>query len=87
MSQTGYHGTARHRDRNREVIPRALTRAMLALVLACLALVTAARLTDRPLVATPPAGNVVVERQFLIAGDLSGAATVRAPDGTLLADL
>jgi putative photosynthetic complex assembly protein len=72
---------------DKEMIPRILLRAMLALVLSVLALVTYARLTDMPLSATPPVGAVVVERTILLTGELSGAATIRETDGTLIADM
>lgn len=73
--------------RDTEKIPRIMVRAMLALVLTCLALVGYARLTDRPLVATPPPGAIVDIREIVLSGDMAGRASVRAPDGTLIADL
>jgi putative photosynthetic complex assembly protein len=73
--------------RDREMIPRVLLRAMAALVLSCLALVTYARLTDRPLEALPPDGPVAVERVIHIDAGTDGAATIFAQDGTLIADL
>ncbi len=72
---------------DREMIPRALLRAVGVLILAVLALVTYARVTDRPLIATPPDSPVVAERIVHLSGDLSGAATVRAEDGSIIADL
>jgi di/tricarboxylate transporter len=41
-------------QRDKEMIPRRLLRAMLALVVVVLLIVTWARLTDRPLTAMPP---------------------------------
>jgi len=73
--------------RDTEKIPRVLVRAMLALVLTCLALVGYARMTDRPLIATPPPGAIVTSRDIVLSGDMAGRATVRAPDGALIADL
>lgn len=73
--------------RDREMIPRVLLRAMAALVLSCLALVTYARLTDRPLEALPPDGPVAAERIIHIDAGTDGAARVLARDGTLIADL
>jgi putative photosynthetic complex assembly protein len=64
-----------------------MARAMLALVLTVLALVTWATLTHRPLQSTPPAGEIVAQRQILLDGDMSGAATIRELDGALIADL
>ena len=72
---------------DKDLIPRLMVRAMFGLVLAVLALVTFARVTDRPLISTPPEGNVLHERSFFLDGDMSGAVTVTAPDGTLIADL
>ncbi|MEX0280172.1 MAG: photosynthetic complex assembly protein PuhC [Arenibacterium sp.] len=70
-----------------ELVPRVMARAMFGLVLAVLALVTWATLTDRPLESTPPPGEIVAQRQILLNGNMSGAATVRDLDGTILADL
>lgn len=69
-------------------IPRYLLRAMFALVLCVLALVTYARLSDVPLSATPPEGAIVAEREMILSfNDLSGAVQVLNPDGSLMADL
>ena len=77
----------RLRQRDREMIPKVLLRAMLALVVACLLIVTYARLTDRPLEAMPPQDMAIVkERALVIRGSMSGAATVLSPDGTVIAD-
>ncbi|WP_425099396.1 photosynthetic complex assembly protein PuhC [Tropicibacter sp. S64] len=72
---------------DKEMIPRTLVRAVGALMLTVLVLVSLARLTDRPLIATPPDDPVVAERELRLSGDLSGAATVRAANGDLIADL
>lgn len=87
MTRTATAQIAPPAPRDRELIPRTMTRAMVALVLSVLVLVTAARLTDRPLIATPPTGDVVTSRALLLSGDMAGAVTVRAPDGTMIADL
>lgn len=71
----------------KELVPRTLLRGMVALTMSVLVLVTYARLTDRPLIATPPESAVTIQRQVLLDGDLSGAATVTAMDGALIADL
>lgn len=78
--------TAR-RPHDRELIPRALARAMLALVVSCLVIVTLARMTGTPPIATPPTGEVVASRSVLLSVDLSGAARVHDTDGALVADL
>ena len=87
MTQIETQVQSQHQPHDKELIPRVLTRAMLALVLTILALVSYARYIDLPLAAQPPAGQVVVERQFVLSGDLSGAAQVHTPDGALVADL
>ncbi len=70
-----------------EKIPRLLVRAMFGLTLAALALVTFARVTDRPLVSQPTLDNVVAERVVFLQADMSGAATVLDETGTVIADL
>ena len=79
--------TISKRQESGDLIPRAMIRAMFALVVAVLVLVTAAKITDRPLIATVPEGAVTFERSVLISGDLSGSATIRNLDGSLVADL
>lgn len=70
------------------MLPRVLIRAMVALVLASLAIATFARVTDRPLISTPPVSPVVAETSILLASDgVSGAVEVRQADGALLAEL
>ena len=76
------------RQRDKEMIPRVLLRAMFALVLACLLIVTYARVTDRPLSAAPPSDMpIIAERAIFLHGDMSGAARVLDMDGTVIADL
>lgn len=76
------------RERDREMIPSLLLRAMLFLVVAVLVIVAFARLTDRPLEATRPEGvPIAAERSIQIFGDMSGAARVLDADGTLIAEL
>jgi putative photosynthetic complex assembly protein len=72
---------------DKELIPRTLARAMLALVVTCLVIVTLARLTGYQLIATPPRGETVASRSVLLTVDLSGAARIHDADGTLVADL
>ncbi len=75
------------KPQDKELIPRVMARAMLALVLACLALVSIARFTDTPLIATPPEGKVVASRMVSLSVDTSGAATIRDASGNIIADL
>lgn len=86
MTQIDTHRTAAPAH-DRELIPRMMARAMLALVVAVLVLVALARATDQPLVATAPTGDIVASRSLLLSGDMSGAVTVRKADGALIADL
>ena len=72
---------------DKEMIPRALMRGMLALVLASLAMVTAARLSGRPVEATPPAAPIEASRTIFLSGDMAGAARVLDARGNLVADL
>ncbi|MCG6884303.1 MAG: pullulanase [Silicimonas sp.] len=70
------------------MIPRALVRGVMALMLAALAITTYASVTDRPPVSTPPVAPVKAEASLILESDAaSGAATVWLSDGTLLADL
>ena len=90
MTQTDTHPAERppmKRPYDKELVPRTMMRMVLVLILSVLAMVSYARFVDRPLIATPPEGNVVVSRDLLVSGDMSGAATIRELDGTLVADL
>lgn len=71
----------------REMIPRALLWAMLALALSALAITTFSVVTKRPHTGTPLAGNVVAERDLILEGKSAQAVTVYSADGTLLADM
>jgi putative photosynthetic complex assembly protein len=71
----------------RELIPRTLLWAMLALALSGLAIASFAVLTDRPLVGQPAPGNVVAERFVILEGRSAQAVTVFAADGSLIADM
>lgn len=79
--------TARSMQEDREKIPRIILRAMFGMVLICLALVSWARLTDRPLSATPPDQPMVESRLIHIFGKMDGSARVLDADGTVIADL
>lgn len=84
QDQAARHAAMRKRDK--EMIPRALLRAMLVLALASLAIVTFAVVTDRPLVGQPKPAEVLAERSLTLDGTRLGAVTVHDADGTLLAD-
>ena len=71
----------------REMIPRTLLWAMLALALSALVITSFAVLTDRPHVGTPTPGKVVAQRELILEGRSAQAVTVYAKDGTLIADM
>lgn len=81
-----YHLQAKT-DPNREMIPVALLRGMLALVLASLAVVSFAVLTGREPTGKPAPAAVLSERSLILDGQSAQAVTVYDADGTLLADL
>ncbi|TNF65047.1 MAG: pullulanase [Rhodobacteraceae bacterium] len=85
MSETSHTPRLRHRED--ELVPRFMVRAMFALVVVCLVLVSAARITGRPLEATPPDTPVIRERAIHLSGDTSGAARVLDANGSVIADL
>lgn len=71
-----------------KMLPKVLIRAMIALVLASLAIATFARVTDRPLVSTPPISPVVAESTLVLASDgVSGAVIVTDMNGAAIANL
>lgn len=72
---------------DRERIPRVLVRAVGAIMLICLLLVSYARLTGRPLEAAPANGPVAQSRMITVEADRTGAALVYAEDGGLIAAL
>jgi putative photosynthetic complex assembly protein len=78
-------------ERDREMIPVLLLRALLVLVICALMIVAYARITDRPLEAMPTLEGADVgiakERAIFISGELSGAARVLDGNGTVIADL
>lgn len=68
-----------------DMIPPAITRAMMALALVSLALVAWARMSDRPLVGLPQAAAVVQERAIRLIADRGPGMTVTdATTGTVL---
>lgn len=73
----------KHRDR--EMVPKVLVQAMFALMLASLALVAFATLTDRPHVGTRPPVDVVDERVLTMRGDRSEGVGLYDADGTRVA--
>jgi putative photosynthetic complex assembly protein len=70
-----------------EMIPRPMLRLMLGIVLASLALVSYAVLTDRPKAGQPEDSPVVAERSLVIRTGGAKAVTLYDTDGTLLEQL
>ena len=75
------------RDDNNDMIPVALVRAMFALAMASLALVTFAVLTERERVAIPPEAPVVQSWTISLVGHDAQAVTVLDENGALMADM
>lgn len=71
----------------REMIPRTLLWAMLALALSALAITSFAVLTDRQPVGQPAPGKVVAEREIILEGRSAQAVTIYDAEGTLIADM
>lgn len=81
---------ARHPElvnRDREMIPPVLLKAMLMLALTSLALVTYAVLTDRPLTGQPRPAPEVQSREIVLDGARDGSVVVLDAQGTVLRDL
>ena len=74
-------------QRDKEMIPMVLVRAMFGLTFLVLLIVTYASVTDRPLEALPPVADVAIERTLVLKGDMSGAAQVFDDQGQIIADL
>ncbi len=71
----------------REMIPAHLLRAMLALVIASLILVSYSVLSGRGHVGTPEPARIVAERDIILKGGGAQAVTVLDANGALLMDL
>ncbi len=74
-------------NRDREMIPPVLLKAMAILALSALAITTYAVVTDRPLVGQPPAAAEVRSRAIILDGDKYGGVVVKAADGAVMQDL
>ncbi len=72
---------------DREMIPRKLLWAMLALALSSLVLVTYSVATGRDKVGVPTPATQVSERWLILEGKSAQAVVVRDVDGTVLLDL
>jgi len=71
----------------RDMIPRALLRAMLALALSAVAIVAFSVLTDRLHVGVPVASEPVKVKEFILEGKSAQAVVVRDTEGNVLLDL
>ncbi|MEL7000230.1 MAG: photosynthetic complex assembly protein PuhC [Pseudomonadota bacterium] len=78
---------AKSNAHDRELVPRLLLRAVAALLVIVLAMVTWARVTGMPPTALPPEGEIAKERTLHIFGDLTGSARVLDTHGVMIADL
>ena len=76
-----------YKSREKEMVPRTLLWAMLALALSALAITTFAVVTDRPPEAQPQAAEVLRDRWIVLEGHDAKAVTVREPDGAVIADM
>ncbi|MDZ7904465.1 MAG: photosynthetic complex assembly protein PuhC [Cypionkella sp.] len=74
-------------SQDKDMIPKPLLIAMLALVLASVAVVGFAALTGRAPVGVPKAAAIVSERSIILQGGGAQAVTVLDAGGTLLMDL
>lgn len=74
-------------NRDREMIPPVLLKAMAILALSSLAITTYAVLTDRPLVGQPIPAPEVQSRTIVLDGHRDGSVIVKTGEGAVLADL
>jgi putative photosynthetic complex assembly protein len=77
-------------ERDREMVPKVLVRAMFVLCMSVLVIVTYAKLTDRPLAAMPPSADelpVLEERLIQIFGSMDGSARVMDTEGNVIVTL
>jgi len=85
MTDTPHPGASPRGQRDK--IPPILIKGMFGLAGLCLALVSLYVWTGQPTIAKPPAAEVVYTRTVQMEADMTGAATVRDADGTIIADL
>lgn len=81
-----------HKQRRRhpgepDMIPAILIRSMFGLAVLCLALVAVYRVTDQPVISSPPEAETVYSRSLFMEADMAGSVTVRDPDRRIIADL
>ena len=74
--------------RDKELVPRKLLLLTLGMMLASLALVTTAKLTDAPMTALPDMNApVAAERLIILHGEMNGRATVLDQHGQVITRL
>ena len=81
------HPSPTFKNRDREMVPRALLWAMFALAMSALAITTFAVVTGKPPEAQPQASSVLRDRWIVLEGHGAKAVTVRDKDGTVLAEM
>lgn len=72
--------------RDKDMVPRILVQAMFGLMLASLALVSYARITDMPRTGVPAVENIVAERKVTFLGDRNFGIKVLDAAGTEIAN-
>jgi putative photosynthetic complex assembly protein len=82
-----HHPSPTFRNRDGEMVPRALLRAMFALAMTALAITVFAVVSGRPPEAQPQASPVVRDRWIVLEGHGAKAVTVRESDGSVLLDM
>ena len=87
MTQQSTNSPAFQSSPDRELVPKRLLGLMLGLVLASLALVSFAVLTERAPTGQPKPAPIVTERSIILQGGGAQAVTVLAEDGSVLLDL
>ncbi|SHH62382.1 photosynthetic complex assembly protein PuhC [Marivita hallyeonensis] len=70
----------------KELVPRMLVRAMFAMVMICLIMVSVYTWLDGPAQYTAPDSPVVIEKTLYLEGNMSGSAKVYTEDRALIAE-
>ncbi len=70
-----------------EMVPRLMVGAVSGLLLAVLALVGYASITDRPPVAVAPAGDILISKSIIIKSETSGAVRIFDENDSLIVAL
>ncbi|MFP7672433.1 photosynthetic complex assembly protein PuhC [Marivita sp. S0852] len=70
----------------KEIVPRILVRAMFAMVMICLLMVSVYTWLDGPAQYTAPDSPVVIEKTLYLEGNMNGSARVFSEDRALVAE-